>query len=219
MERFRACFAELDDPRTGNAQRHELDEIVMIALLATLCGAETCVDMALFGRSKEPLLRRFLRLPGGAPSHDTFLRVFRRLDPVAFEGCFARYLAALGERVQGVVAIDGKTMRRSFDRQKGRAPLHLISAWACEQRLVLGQLRVAGKPNEIPALPQLLAVLALDGCIVTADAMHCQTRPPPPSWRGAVMEPALGPAQPDPWVLALKGQPAGAPRGPPLASM
>jgi hypothetical protein len=87
------------------------------------------------GAAKEPLLRRFPRLPGGVPSHDTFSRVFRRLDPVAFESCFARYLAALCEQVQGVVAIDGKTARRSFDRQKGRAPLHLISAWACEQRL------------------------------------------------------------------------------------
>ena len=125
MERFRACFAELEDPRTGNAQRHELDEIIMIALLATLCGAETGVDMALFGRAKEPLLRRFLTLPGGIPSHDTFSRLFRLLDPVAFEACFARYLAALSELVQGVVAIDGKTARRSFDRQQGRAPLHL----------------------------------------------------------------------------------------------
>jgi predicted transposase YbfD/YdcC len=174
MEWFRACFAELDDPRTGNAQRHELDEIVMIALLATLCGAEGCVDMALFGRSKESLLRQFLRLPGGIPSHDTFSRVFRLLDPAAFEACFARYLAALAERVQGVVAIDGKTARRSFDRQNGRAPLHLISAWACETRLVLGQLRVDGKSNEIPAVPELLALLAVDGCIVTADAMHAQ---------------------------------------------
>jgi len=176
MERFRACFAELDDPRPGNAQRHKLDEIVMIALLATLCGAESGVDMALFGRSKEPLLRRFLELPGGIPSHDTFSRVFRLLDPVAFEACFTRYLAALSERVQGVVAIDGKTARRSFDRQTGRPPLHLISAWACEQRLVLGPLRVAGQSNEIPALPELLALLALDGCIVTADALHCQDK-------------------------------------------
>jgi len=130
--------------------------------------------MALFGRSKEALLRRFLHLPGGIPSHDTFSRVFRLLDPAAFETCFARYLAALSERVAGVVAIDGKTARRSFDRQQGRAPLHLISAWACEQRLVLGQLRVADRSNEIPAVPALLALLALDGCIVTADAMHCQ---------------------------------------------
>ncbi len=174
MERFRACFADLEDPRSGNAQRHELDELVMIALLAVLCGAESCVDMALFGRSKEALLRRFLRLPGGVPSHDTFSRVFRLLDPAAFEACFARYLAALSERVAGVVAIDGKTARRSFDRQNGRAPLHLISAWACEQRLVLGQRRVADQSNEIVALPELLALLALDGCIVTADAMHCQ---------------------------------------------
>jgi Transposase DDE domain/DDE_Tnp_1-associated len=120
----------------------------MIALLATLCGAEGCVDMALFGRSKEPLLRQFLKLPGGIPSHS--------------------------ERVQGVVAVDGKTARRSFDRQQGRAPLHLISAWACETRLVLGQLRVDGKSNEIPAVPELLALLAVDGCIVTADAMHAQ---------------------------------------------
>jgi predicted transposase YbfD/YdcC len=174
MEGFRACFAGLEDPRSGNAQRHELDEIVMIALLAVLCGAESCVDMALFGRAKEALLRRFLRLPGGIPSHDTFSRVFRLLDPAAFETCFGRYLAALAERVAGVVAIDGKTARRSFDRQQGRAPLHLISAWACEQRLVLGQLRVDDQANEIPAVPELLALLALDGCIVTADAMHCQ---------------------------------------------
>jgi predicted transposase YbfD/YdcC len=174
MDGFRACFAELEDPRSGNAQRHELDEIMMIALAAMLCGAESCVDMALFGRSKEPLLRRFLKLPGGVPSHDTFSRIFRLLDPAAFETCFVRYRRALCARVEGVVAIDGKTARRSFDRQNGRSPLHLISAWACEQRLVLGQLRVDDSANEIPALPELLALLALDGCIVTADAMHCQ---------------------------------------------
>jgi predicted transposase YbfD/YdcC len=174
MGGFRACFAELDDPRSGNAQRHELDEIMMIALVAMLCGAASCVDMALFGRSKEPLLRRFLRLPGGVPSHDTFSRIFRRLDPAAFEACFTRYLSALADRVEGVVAIDGKTARRSFDRQNRRPPLHLISAWACEQRLVLGQRRVDDRSNEIVALPELLALLALEGCIVTADAMHCQ---------------------------------------------
>jgi transposase InsO family protein len=194
MERFRAWFAELVDPRTGNAQRHELDEILIIALVATLCGAETCVDMALLGRSKEPLLRRFVSLPGEIPSHrsaaadrsdpegaaagrprrDTYSRLFRLLDPVAFEACFARYVAALAERVEGVVALDGETARRSFDRRGGRGPLHLISAWACEQRLVLGQLRVDGQSNEIPAVPELLAMLSLEGCIVTADAMRCQ---------------------------------------------
>ncbi len=174
MEGFRACFQGLVDPRRGNAQRHELDEIVMIALLAMVSGAESCVDMALFGRSKEAFLRRFLRLPGGIPSHDTFSRVFRLLDPAAFEACFGRYVAALAERVEGVVAFDGKTARRSFDRQQGAGPMHLISAFAAEARLVLGQCKVDGKSNEIRALPELLTLLNLEGCIVTADAMHCQ---------------------------------------------
>jgi predicted transposase YbfD/YdcC len=194
MEGFRACFADLVDPRRGNAQRHELDEIVMVALLAMVSGAETCVDMALFGRSKEALLRRFLRLPGGIPSHDTFSRVFRLLDPAAFEACFARYVAALAERIEGVVAVDGKTMRRSFDRQGGQGPLHLISAFACDTRLALGQGKVDGKSNEISALPELLALLTLDGCIVTADAMHCQK---------ATAE-AI-PARGGDYVLAVKG--------------
>jgi hypothetical protein len=117
---------DLVDPRRENAQRHELDEIVMLALVALASGAEACVDMALFGRSKEALLRRFLRLPGGIPSHDTFSRVFRLLDPAAFEACFARYVAALAGRIEGVVAVDGKTARRSLDRRGGQGPLHLI---------------------------------------------------------------------------------------------
>jgi predicted transposase YbfD/YdcC len=178
MERFQACFADLADPRTGNAQRHELLEILLIALAATLCGAEGCVDMALFGRAKEPLLRRFLALPGGVPSHDTFSRLFRLLDPVAFEASFARFVAAFAARIAPgtsgqVVAVDGKTARRSFDRRRGQRPLHLISAWAVEQRLVLGQRKVEGASNETRALPELLALLTLDGRIVTADAMHC----------------------------------------------
>jgi predicted transposase YbfD/YdcC len=176
MGRFRACFGDLVDPRTGNAQRHDLLEILLIALAATLCGAEGCVDMALFGRAKAPLLRRFLRLEGGIPSHDTFSRIFRLLDPDAFEASFGRFVAAFAARTAAgeIVAVDGKTARRSFDRQGGRRPLHLVSAWAVEQRLVLGQQKVAGDSNEIEALPELLALLALDGQIVTADAMHCQ---------------------------------------------
>lgn len=203
MEVFRGCFADLADPRTGNAQRHELLEILLIALAATLSGAESCVDMALFGRTKAPLLRRFLRLPGGVPSHDTFSRLFRLLDPTAFETCFGRFVAAFASRVETgeddpVVAIDGKTLRRSFDRQGGAAPLHLISAWAVEQRLVLGQRKVDGDSNEIEALPALLALLALDGRLVTADAMHCQK-----ATAAAIV--ARGGA----YVLALKGnQPA-----------
>jgi predicted transposase YbfD/YdcC len=176
MERFRACFGDLVDPRTGNAQRHDLLEILLIALAASLGGAEGCVDMALFGRAKAPLLRRFLRLEGGIPSHDTFSRIFRLLDPDAFEASFGRFVAAFAEQAQAgaIIAVDGKTARRSFDRQGGRRPLHLVSAWAVEQRVVLGQQRVAGDSNEIEALPELLALLALDGRIVTADAMHCQ---------------------------------------------
>ena len=174
MERLRACFADLADPRRGNAQRHDLLEILLIALAAMLAGAETCVDIAAFGRAKEPLLRRFLALPGGVASHDTFSRLFRLLDPAALETCFGRFVAAFAARVDEVVAIDGKAARRSYDRRAGARPLHLVSAWACQQRLVLGQCRVNGHSNEITALPELLALLALDGRTVTADAMHCQ---------------------------------------------
>ena len=181
MERFWACFGDLVDPRTGNAQRHDLLEMLLIALAATLSGAETSVDMALFGQAKEPVLRGWLRLKGGIPSHDTFSRLFRLLDPDAFEASFSRFVAAFAEQVgaaeadsRQVVAVDGKTARRSFDRQEGRRPLHMVNAWAVEQRLVLGQQKVAGDSNEITAVPELLALLALEGRIVTADAMHCQ---------------------------------------------
>jgi predicted transposase YbfD/YdcC len=201
MERFRACFGDLVDPRTGsNAQRHDLLEILLIALAATLCGAEGCVDMALFGRAKAPFLRRFLRLEGGIPSHDTFSRIFRLLDPDAFEASFGRFVAAFARQAGAseIVAVDGKTARHSFDRQRGRRPLHMVSAWAVEQRLVLGQQKVAGDSNEIEALPELLALLALDGQIVTADAMHCQK---------ATARTIL--ARGGAYVLALKGnQPA-----------
>ena len=118
MERFRACFADLADPRTGNAQRHDLLELVLVALAAVLAGAETCVDMAEFGRAKEPLLRRFLTLPGGIPSHDTFSRLFRLLDPAAFEACFGRFVAAFAARIGQVVAIDGKTARERERRKR-----------------------------------------------------------------------------------------------------
>jgi len=126
-------------------------------------------------------LRRFLRLEGGIPSHDTFSRLFRMLDPDGFEASFGRFVAAFAQRVGAlqaggseVVAVDGKTARRSFDHQDGRRPLHMVSAWGVGQQLVLGQQKVAGGSNEIEALPELLALLALDGRIVTADAMHCQ---------------------------------------------
>jgi predicted transposase YbfD/YdcC len=173
MEAFVSCFSGVDDPREENA-RHNLHELLMIALCAVLCGGEDCSDMALFGQSKEAFLRQFLRLKHGIPSHDTFSRVFRLLDPEQFHAGFLRFMQRFAETIQGVVAIDGKTLRHSFDRASGKSPLHLVSAWAADQRLVLGQLAVDGKSNEITAVPKLLEMLSLKGCIVTADALNCQ---------------------------------------------
>ena len=174
MEEFEGVFAGLEDPRTGNAKRHELLEILVIALCTVLCGGEDCSDMALFGRAKEPFLRQFLRLKHGIPSHDTFSRVFRLLDPKQFHGCFLVFMRHFAEGCRGVVALDGKTLRGSFDRAADRSPLHLVSAWAVEQRLALGQVAVDDKSNEITALPTLLRMLSLKDAVVTADAMACQ---------------------------------------------
>ncbi len=173
MEEFVACFAEVVDPRQDNA-RHDLHELLMIALCTLLSGGEDCSDMALFGEIKAPYLRQFLRLRHGTPSHDTFSRVFRLLDPKAFETCFTRFMQRFTETLRGVVAVDGKTLRRSFDRAAGKSPLHMVHAWSAEQRLLLGQLAVDGKSNEITAVPKLLELLSLKGCIVTADALNCQ---------------------------------------------
>ena len=173
MEEFIACFAEVVDPRQDNA-RHDLHELLIIALCAMLTGGKDCSDMALFGETKAPFLRQFLRLRHGIPSHDTFSRVFRLLDPGPFEACFTRFMQRFAEALQGVVAIDGKTLRRSFDRAAGQSPLHMLHAWSAEQRLLLGQLAVDDKSNEITAVPKLLDLLSLKGCIVTADALLCQ---------------------------------------------
>ena len=195
MEHFLTCFADLEDPRNDNV-RHDLHDILLIALCAVLCGAEDASDMALFGRAKEEYFRQFLRLPHGIPSHDTFSRLFRLLNPAQFHACFLTFMQRFAEGLQGVVALDGKTLRRSFDHASAQSPLHLVSAWGTEQRLVLGQVAVDGKSNEITAVPQLLALLSLQDTIVTADAMHCQR---------AVATQVL--AQGGNYVLALKGNP------------
>lgn len=149
-------------------------EVLFIALCASLCGAESCVDMADFAEAKEEELRGFLTLAGGPPSHDTFSRIFRLLDPAAFQAAFQRFMADFAAARSGVVAVDGKSLRRSFDRAAGTSPLHLVSAWAAEERLVLGQVNVAADGNEITAVPALLGLLDLAGVTVTVDAMHCQ---------------------------------------------
>ena len=174
MEGLKACFEGLQDPRTGNAERHDLLEMLMIALCTVLCGGEDCTDMAEFARTKLEFLRGFLKLEHGAPSHDTFSRLFRLLDPEQFRDCFQRFMARFAEACQGVVAIDGKVLRRSFDKVSGKSALHMVSAWGCEQRLVLGQIATDAKSNEITALPKLLKMLSLEGSIVTVDALNCQ---------------------------------------------
>ena len=174
MEGLAACFEDLADPRTGNAGRHDLVEIMVIALCTVLCGGQYASDMELFAREKEAFLRQFLKLENGLPSHDTFSRVFRLLDPEQFSACFQKFMCKFSQACQGVIAIDGKVLRRSFDKTSGKSPLHMVSAWGCDQRLVLAQIATDAKSNEITAVPQLLKLLSLKDTIVTVDALNCQ---------------------------------------------
>jgi len=178
-------FATLTDPRAERGKDHVLVDILTITLCAVICGADDWVAVATFGRVKETWLRTFLALPNGIPSHDTFGRVFRRLDPDELRRCFLDWVRAVigepgedgapgGLGRQGV-AVDGKTLRRSHDRRSGTEPLHLVSAWATTSGLVVGQVATDAKSNEITAIPALLRLLALDDAIVTIDAMGCQT--------------------------------------------
>jgi predicted transposase YbfD/YdcC len=170
-------FGAVPDPRIDRTKQHLLLDLLVIALCAVICGAEGWEDMEAFGRAKERWLRERLglALPNGIPSHDTFRRVFARLDPEAFGRAFLAWAEALRVQTKGeVIALDGKMLRHSFDTAAGRAPIHLVTAWATQNRLVLGQIKVEDKSNEIPAYPVLLALLDLRGCTVTIDAMGCQ---------------------------------------------
>jgi predicted transposase YbfD/YdcC len=175
MGKFGKAFRGLRDPRADNAQ-HMLLEVLFIALAATLCGAQCATEMALFGRSKEALLRQFLRLEHGVPSHDTFSRVFRLLDPQAFERCFRCFMAAFAKAhrldLTGVVAVDGKALRRSYERGGSATPLHMVNVFAAEARIALAARRAPGR-NEAAGALQVLDMLCLKGCIVTTDALHC----------------------------------------------
>lgn len=172
-------FARLPDPRVNRTKRHLLLDIVVIAVCAVICGADTWVDIEEYGCAKYEWLKRFLPLPHGISAHDTFARVFARLAPEAFRTCFLAWLTEVQEQIGGplasqLVAIDGQAARHRFDRAIDRGPLHMVSAWATAAHLVLGQVAVEPKSNEIPALPTLLQRLELSGCVVTVDAMGTQ---------------------------------------------
>lgn len=172
-----AHFAALNDPRCEIQRRHKLTEMIIIAIAATLSGADGWVAIEAFAKSKEAWLRTFLELPHGIPSHDGFGRVFGLLDPAQFAACFRQWSASVAELIPDeIIAVDGKTARRSHNRRKGLAALHLVSAWATANRVVLGQVATAAKSNEITAIPRLLEWLTLEGCILTIDAMGCQTK-------------------------------------------
>ena len=172
-----AHFNDLDDPRRTFLNDHPLINIITIALCAVIAGAETWTDIESFGKSKQSWLSQFLDLRNGIPSHDTLGRVFARLDPEQFQICFSSWVQAVFEVTSGqVIAIDGKQLRHSYDKTLGKSAIYMVSAWATVNELVLGQVKVYDKSNEITVIPALLALLDITGCIVTIDAMGCQTK-------------------------------------------
>ncbi len=168
------CMMDVSDPRAPYNQRHKFIDIIIIAIMAVICGMDTWNEIEDWAHSKKEWLGTFLELPGGIPSHDTINRVFQMLDPEQFHRAFFQWTNSIVGKIQGVVAIDGKTVRRSREEASGLRPIHVVSAWANEAGMVLGQLRVDEKTNEIKAIPELLEVLCLEGCIVTIDAMGTQ---------------------------------------------
>ena len=169
-------FGDMRDPRIDRTKLHKLLDIMVIAICAVITSADNWEDIAEFGQAKVEWFKTFLELRNGIPSHDTFNRVFARLDPKQFQNSFVRWMSAVSEAVGGqVIAIDGKILRRSHDRGIGKAAIDMVSAWASANRLVLGQVKVNDKSNEITAIPRLLKALEVSGCIVSIDAIGCQT--------------------------------------------
>ena len=175
-ETFLSHFETLKDPRLDNhSHRHNLHDILVIAILGTICGADGWTEISAFGQAKYDWLKTFLELPNGIPSHDTFGRVFSLLNAEEFETCFCNWIRSLSlDLNKEIIAIDGKTLRRSHDNSKNQRPLHLVSAWASKNRIMLGQTKTAEKSNEITAIPHLLGIIDVKGSIVTIDAMGCQ---------------------------------------------
>ncbi|MFV0342367.1 MAG: ISAs1 family transposase [Anaerocolumna sp.] len=170
------CIGLIEDPRADYNKRHNFLDIMTVAILAVISGADTWDDIEDFGIAKKEWLASFLELPNGIPSHDTFNRIFSMIKPEQFHEAFIEWVKAITEKVEGVVAIDGKTVRRSLDDAKGKCAIHVVSAWAASNNLVLGQYKVDEKSNEITAIPELLKQLEIKGCIVTIDAMGTQTK-------------------------------------------
>jgi predicted transposase YbfD/YdcC len=176
LEAIEKHFSKVTDPRLERTKEHKLTDIISIALCAVICGAEGWTDIENFGKSKLPWLKTFLELPNGIPSHDTFGRVFSLIDAQQFQLAFWEWVCAVNDIVQGqIINLDGKCLRGSDDQKLGKRAIYMVSAWATENELVLGQRKVDEKSNEITAIPELLKILAISGCIVTIDAMGTQT--------------------------------------------
>ncbi len=174
--RIEGHFGNITDPRIERTKLHKLIDILVIAICGAICSCDSWEDVEEFGKTKQEWFETFLELPNGIPSHDTFNRVFARIDPIEFRTCFIDWVSVASELIGGqVIAMDGKVLRRSRDRGIGKGAIDMVSAWACANHLVLGQVKVDEKSNEITAIPQLLKALEISGCIITIDAMGCQT--------------------------------------------
>lgn len=168
-------FSAIEDPRIDRSKQHKLIDIITIAICAVICGAEGWTDIETYGVTKYSWFKQFLELPNGIPSHDTFARLFARLNPQQFQQCFLNWIKAINKVTSGeVIAVDGKSLRHSYDSGAEQGAIHMVSAWATQNRLVLGQFKVDEKSNELTAIPELIKILELSGCIVTIDALGCQ---------------------------------------------